>query len=92
MTTGATAITQAREAAELLPADGWLARIGEGTPDGPVERCWPPCAPPCWPATKAAGPRRAMAWKPKPRSSMARCWKPPPQRSKRWKTCASRCA
>ena len=35
---GATAITQAREAAELLPADGWLARIGDGTPDGPVER------------------------------------------------------
>ncbi|KPF53904.1 helicase [Novosphingobium sp. AAP1] len=35
---GATAITQAREAAELLPGDGWLARIGEGTPDGPVER------------------------------------------------------
>jgi ATP-dependent DNA helicase DinG len=35
---GATAITQAREAAELLPADGWLARIGEGAPDGPVER------------------------------------------------------
>jgi hypothetical protein len=38
MTKGATAITQAREAAELLPADGWLARIGEGAPDGPVER------------------------------------------------------
>jgi len=35
---GAVAITQAREAAELLPAEGWLARIGEGTPDGPLER------------------------------------------------------
>lgn len=34
---GATAITQAREAAELLPADGWLGRIGEGMPDGPIE-------------------------------------------------------
>ncbi len=34
---GARAITRAREAAEALPGDGWLARIGEGAPWGPVE-------------------------------------------------------
>ncbi len=34
---GARAIAQAREAAEALPGDGWLARVVEGTPSGPVE-------------------------------------------------------
>ena len=34
---GALAIAQAREAAEALPSDGWLARIGEGQPSGPLE-------------------------------------------------------
>lgn len=34
---GARAITQAREAAEALPGDGWLARIVESTPSGPLE-------------------------------------------------------
>ncbi|MFN3470464.1 MAG: ATP-dependent DNA helicase [Novosphingobium sp.] len=34
---GARAIAQAREAAEALPGDGWLARVVEGTPCGPVE-------------------------------------------------------
>lgn len=34
---GARAITQAREAAEALPGDGWLARVVEGTPSGPLE-------------------------------------------------------
>ena len=34
---GGRAITRAREAAEALPGDGWLARIGEGAPSGPLE-------------------------------------------------------
>ncbi|KUR76152.1 ATP-dependent DNA helicase [Novosphingobium sp. Fuku2-ISO-50] len=34
---GALAITRARKAAEALPGEGWLARIGEGTPSGPIE-------------------------------------------------------
>ena len=34
---GGRAITAAREAAEALPADGWLQRIAEGTPSGPLE-------------------------------------------------------
>ena len=34
---GGRAISRAREAAEALPGDGWLARIAEGTPAGPVE-------------------------------------------------------
>ena len=34
---GARAISQAREAAEALPSEGWLARINEGVPDGPLE-------------------------------------------------------
>jgi len=34
---GARAIERARSAAEALPGDGWLARIGEGMPSGPVE-------------------------------------------------------
>src|SRR5690606_22881741 len=34
---GAKAIAQAREAAEALPGDGWLQRIAEGNPFGPVE-------------------------------------------------------
>jgi ATP-dependent DNA helicase DinG len=34
---GARAIAQAREAAEGLPGEGWLARIGEATPSGPIE-------------------------------------------------------
>ena len=34
---GGRAVAEAREAAEALPGDGWLARIGEGTPSGPVE-------------------------------------------------------
>ncbi len=32
------AIAAARDAAEALPADGWLQRIGEGTPWGPLEQ------------------------------------------------------
>ena len=34
---GERAITQAREAAEALPSEGWLARVVEGTPSGPLE-------------------------------------------------------
>lgn len=34
---GAKAITAAREAAEALPADGWLQRLVEGAPSGPLE-------------------------------------------------------
>ncbi len=34
---GGEAIEAARMAAMLLPGDGWLARIGEGMPDGPIE-------------------------------------------------------
>lgn len=34
---GADAITAAREAAEALPADGWLQRLGDGIPSGPIE-------------------------------------------------------
>ncbi len=34
---GGRAISAAREAAEALPADGWLQRLVEGTPSGPVE-------------------------------------------------------
>ena len=34
---GGRAITRAREAAEALPGEGWLARIGEGAPSGPIE-------------------------------------------------------
>ncbi|QQN74607.1 ATP-dependent DNA helicase [Croceicoccus sp. YJ47] len=35
---GDAAIGKAREAADLLPADGWLSRIAEGEPWGPIER------------------------------------------------------
>jgi len=34
---GGKAIAQAREAAEALPGDGWLARLAEGNPFGPIE-------------------------------------------------------
>ncbi|AXU20019.1 helicase [Novosphingobium sp. THN1] len=34
---GERAIAQAREAAEALPSEGWLARVVEGTPSGPLE-------------------------------------------------------
>ena len=34
---GAKAIAAATEAAEALPADGWLQRLAEGAPSGPVE-------------------------------------------------------
>lgn len=34
---GAEAITQARAAAEALNGDGWLARVVEGEPSGPLE-------------------------------------------------------
>ena len=34
---GARAIGQARNAAEALPGDGWLARMSEGAPYGPIE-------------------------------------------------------
>ncbi len=34
---GAKAIAAAREAAEALPADGWLQRINENAPSGPLE-------------------------------------------------------
>ncbi|MBC2668639.1 ATP-dependent DNA helicase [Novosphingobium piscinae] len=34
---GAAAITAAREAAEALPGDGWLQRLAEGAPSGPLE-------------------------------------------------------
>ncbi|WP_147159240.1 ATP-dependent DNA helicase [Novosphingobium sediminis] len=36
-TDGARAIADAREAASALPGDGWLARIVEGAPFGPIE-------------------------------------------------------
>ena len=35
---GGLAIDMARVAAEALPAEGWLARLAEGTPSGPIER------------------------------------------------------
>ena len=35
---GAEAIAAARTAAEALPADGWLGRVHDGEPFGPVER------------------------------------------------------
>jgi ATP-dependent DNA helicase DinG len=34
---GGTAITAARTAAEALPGDGWLQRLSEGAPFGPLE-------------------------------------------------------
>ncbi len=34
---GGRAVEQARHAAEALPSEGWLARIVEGTPSGPIE-------------------------------------------------------
>jgi ATP-dependent DNA helicase DinG len=34
---GAKAIDAALEAAQALPADGWLQRVGEGAPAGPLE-------------------------------------------------------
>ncbi|MCB2078619.1 MAG: ATP-dependent DNA helicase [Novosphingobium sp.] len=34
---GGKAIAAAREAAEALPADGWLQRLQEGAPSGPLE-------------------------------------------------------
>ncbi len=34
---GAKAIAAARHAAEALPGDGWLQRLHEGTPSGPLE-------------------------------------------------------
>lgn len=35
---GAKAIARAIEAAEALPSEGWLARVVEGTPSGPIEQ------------------------------------------------------
>ncbi len=35
---GGAAIEMARIAAEALPGDGWLARIAEGMPSGPIEK------------------------------------------------------
>jgi len=35
---GGAALEQAVEAAQLLPSDGWLGRIAEGMPFGPVEK------------------------------------------------------
>ena len=35
---GGAALEQAVEAAQLLPSDSWLGRIGEGMPFGPVEK------------------------------------------------------
>ena len=35
---GGLAIEAARHAAEALPGDGWLGRVGEGMPSGPAER------------------------------------------------------
>ncbi len=35
---GGTAIEMARIAAEALPGDGWLSRIAEGAPSGPIEK------------------------------------------------------
>ncbi len=35
---GGLAIEMARIAAEALPGDGWLQRLAEGTPSGPIER------------------------------------------------------
>ncbi len=35
---GGTAIEMARIAAEAMPSDGWLARLAEGTPSGPIEK------------------------------------------------------
>ncbi|WP_068077059.1 ATP-dependent DNA helicase [Novosphingobium lentum] len=34
---GAKAVTRARDAAEALPSEGWLARLQEGAPSGPIE-------------------------------------------------------
>ncbi|MET0179790.1 MAG: ATP-dependent DNA helicase, partial [Novosphingobium sp.] len=34
---GGRAIAQAREAAATLPSDGWLGRLHDGTPSGPIE-------------------------------------------------------
>ena len=34
---GGKAVAAARAAAEALPSDGWLQRIGEGAPSGPIE-------------------------------------------------------
>ncbi|MFM6830337.1 MAG: ATP-dependent DNA helicase, partial [Novosphingobium sp.] len=34
---GERAIAQAREAADALPSEGWLARVVESTPSGPIE-------------------------------------------------------
>jgi len=34
---GGAAIAAAREAAEAMPSDGWLQRLGEGAPSGPLE-------------------------------------------------------
>ncbi|MCC6828057.1 MAG: ATP-dependent DNA helicase [Novosphingobium sp.] len=34
---GGKAIAAARDAAEALPGDGWLQRLGEGAPSGPIE-------------------------------------------------------
>ncbi|MBC2664963.1 ATP-dependent DNA helicase [Novosphingobium flavum] len=34
---GGKAIAAAREAAEALPSDGWLQRLAEGAPSGPIE-------------------------------------------------------
>ncbi len=35
---GGTAIEMARIAAEALPGEGWIARVSEGVPSGPVEK------------------------------------------------------
>ena len=34
---GGKAIAQAREAADALPGDGWLQRLADGAPSGPIE-------------------------------------------------------
>jgi ATP-dependent DNA helicase DinG len=68
---GGKAIAAARDAAEALPGDGWLQRLAKH-PSGPLEELLAAVRAPSTPATKAAGRRRAMALKPKPRSSTAR--------------------
>jgi ATP-dependent DNA helicase DinG len=62
---GAQAITDARNAAEGLPADGWLARVVEGNLRGHWRNFWPPYAPRSLPAMKAAGRMADTDWKPR---------------------------
>ena len=83
---GAEALDAAVEAARGLPTDGWLQRIADGDPFGPLEPCSGRCA---GRSTRDRRRRkRAMGWRPNWPSPMARWSARRPRRwrrSRRWR-------